>query len=425
MEDPPLKNRNDEEQFATDVPVIDLLHTDHDTIVQQIAEACSTAGFFHVLHHGIDPQLIAQFRAQCRSYFTELDPSIREQYRRNEGNARGFFDNELTKQRRDWKYALDVGVPGSRNWQLADDDPSNGGLDGFNQLPTDHELPGFRATIIEYFEACAALAHRLTILMTEGLQWKYATSVSEEVLERLGAEIVEDLQKHHTSYLRLNYYPPCPEEVSVVEANLHKGTPPLGISPHRDAGFLTVLLQDDDCYSLQVPSWKSGRDTTEWRTVVPIPGALTINTGDMAQIWSNGIYTAPLHRVLTHPDQGRYSAPFFYNPGYKTWIRPLVLATTPNGTVPYPEANGDTATDDDDVRTVRYHPCLWGYFRAVRFAGDLTNLGVEIQVEDFLVATRPSKHLAKQNVFAEQARVEEPFSVERFRHLLVDESSEA
>lgn len=39
----------------------------------------------------------------------------------------------------------------------------------------------------------------------------------------------------HTSFLRLNYYPVTP------------GAPPdaLGISDHKDAGFLTVLLQDE------------------------------------------------------------------------------------------------------------------------------------------------------------------------------------
>jgi hypothetical protein len=28
-----------------------------------------------------------------------------------------------------------------------------------------------------------------------------------------------------------------------------------------------------------------------------------------------------------------------------------------------------------------FHACLYGYFRAVRFAGDLTDLGVEIQTQ--------------------------------------------
>jgi isopenicillin N synthase-like dioxygenase len=39
----------------------------------------------------------------------------------------------------------------------------------------------------------------------------------------------------HTSFLRLNYYPVLPGAAADS----------LGISPHKDAGFLTVLVQDD------------------------------------------------------------------------------------------------------------------------------------------------------------------------------------
>jgi isopenicillin N synthase-like dioxygenase len=400
QEEPPPVVEPATEEFATDVPVIDLLHTDHDTLVPQIAAACRTPGFFQVLQHGIDPELIVAFRAQCRAYFTTLDPSVRERSRRHEHNARGFFDKELTQQRRDWKYALDVGRPGSRSWDRPDDDPANGCLDGYNQFPTESELPGFRDTVISYFEACAGLAHRLTVLMTEGIHSARSGSAAQE-----GFDIVTELQQHHTSYLRLNYYPPCP-------AQEDGAPPPLGISPHRDAGFLTVLLQDDDCHSLQVPL-RDPPTVAEWRTVVPIPGALTINTGDMAQIWSQGRYRAPWHRVRTHGRQARYSAPFFYNPGYHTWLPPLPLPAT----MPPPPA-------EEEEEAPRYHPCLWGYFRAVRFAGDLTDLGVEIQVQDFLCTT-PSPHQARQQWFAEQVRVDEPFSVERFRQFLLMEEKKA
>jgi hypothetical protein len=149
-------------------------------------------------------------------------------------------------------------------------------------------------------------------------------------------------------------------------------------------------LQDEDCHSLQV--WKG----EEWITVHPIPGAFTINTGDMAEIWSNGKYKAPLHRVLSNQTKERYSAPFFYNPSYDTLVKPLTGNAQP-----------------------KYHPVLWGYFRAVRFAGDLTDLGVEIQIEDFLRRDSSSKHSKIQEVFAREADFATPFSVENFRKMLL------
>ena len=49
-----------------------------------------------------------------------------------------------------------------------------------------------------------------------------------------------------------------------------------------------------------------------WRS--PVAGALTINVGDMLQVYSNDRYVAPLHRVLANREKHRYSAPFFFNP---------------------------------------------------------------------------------------------------------------
>lgn len=193
-------------------------------------------------------------------------------------------------------------------------------------------------------------------------------------------DFIKDLKNHHSSYLRMNYYPPS-NPIQSTDSSL-------GISPHKDAGFLTVLIQDDDCHSLQALI------DGEWVSVSPTPGALTINTGDMAQIWSNGKYKAPLHRVLTNSDKKRYSAPFFYNPGYKTFVKPL-------------------------ASPAKYHPTLWGYFRAVRFAGDLTDLGVEIQIEDFEKANAiPSAHLARQKAFHERGLTEVTFDVNEYRLLL-------
>jgi hypothetical protein len=234
--------------------------------------------------------------------------------------------------------------------------------------------------------------------------------------------LIRDLEEGHTSYLRTNFYPPCQS----------KEIPsPLGISPHTDAGFLTILLQDDNCHSLQVFTEHDGL----WVTVHPVPGALTINTGDMAQVWSNSEYRAPLHRVLTDSSRDRYSAPFFYNPGYETWVRPMAKVV-----------NSDSVQAVDHTK---YHDILWGYFRAVRFAGDLTDLGVELQIEDvqrlrnegrvwqhhghwrnyFPGDTRGEAvqfkplHVETQTLFVGRksrlVKSPQPFNVERYRELLL------
>jgi isopenicillin N synthase-like dioxygenase len=368
------------------VPVIDLsCSADQEDLVEQIASACAEYGFFQVVGHGISQDLIRDYREQFQLYFA-LPEATKQAWKRGESNARGYFDDELTKQRRDWKCALDFGVPGSRDWTTDDKDPINQCLDGWNQLPSTELLPLFRSTVTKYFDACAELSDRIAILMAKGLG-------QDET-----ANILHALREKHSSYLRTNYYPPCNE----IDGD---GGKPLGISPHQDAGFLTVLLQDDDCHSLQVLK------DDKWITVHPEPGAFTINTGDMAQVWSNDKYKAPLHRVLSDENKERYSSPFFYNPPYDTMVEPC-LASAGSG-------------KEDDETTRQYYPVLWGYFRAVRFAGDLTDLGVEIQIDHFRRGnTKPtSDHLQKQEAFALEADFSAPFSVEKYRPLLVSSSS--
>lgn len=70
------------------------------------------------------------------------------------------------------------------------------GLDGFNQWPSRPE--GFEATMREYFATMEVLARKLTCAMALGLD--------------LPAEhFAKEFDGNHSSYLRLNYYPTCPE----------------------------------------------------------------------------------------------------------------------------------------------------------------------------------------------------------------------
>ena len=79
---------------------------------------------------------------------------------------------------------------------------------------------------------------------------------------------------------------------------------------------LTVLLQDG-VSGLQV--FHDGY----WHDITPVPGAFTINIGDMTQVWSNDAYRAPVHRVLAMNWSERISIPYFYNPSYDTVVAPL------------------------------------------------------------------------------------------------------
>jgi len=427
------------------IPLIDLHQPPH-LLRQQLYAACSTWGFFQLLNHDIPSSLLSQFREAISSFFS-LPYESKLKLKRNANNSRGYFDDELTKRRRDWKECLDVGVPGSRDWSAGDDADINPCLDGRNRFPVEEECPKFREVVVRYFEECARLSNELAVLIAGAL------GVEEGMEEEMG--LAKRMVNDHTSYLRMNHYPPCrsgasEKENAGVSGDGERNTaektpqepPPLGISPHRDAGFLTVLLQDDDCHSLQVARFEDedhrDGDADCWVTVHPVPGALTINTGDMAMIWSNGRFRAPLHRVLTDPSKERYSAPFFYNPGYNELISPLPCCCR-DVTSPATMASSATAGEDlngtgtKDLEPKKYLPCLWGYFRAVRFAGDLTDLGVEIQTSHFKMVVGSGKveeekrdkeeksstsHVEKQHKFLGCVDFREAFDVEKYRDIL-------
>lgn len=71
----------------------------------------------------------------------------------------------------------------------------------------------------------------------------------------------------HIAALRINYYPPCPQPESV-----------LGLSPHSDGGYLSVLLQSSDVGGLEI------KHNGEWLLVDPVPGALVVNVADMLEV---------------------------------------------------------------------------------------------------------------------------------------------
>jgi isopenicillin N synthase-like dioxygenase len=78
-----------------------------------------------------------------------------------------------------------------------------------------------------------------------------------------------------------------------------------GVGAHKDAGLLSLLLQDDEP-GLQVQTERG------WIEVPPRAGALVVNIGELLELASDGYLRATLHRVVT-PPQGRerFSVAFF------------------------------------------------------------------------------------------------------------------
>jgi isopenicillin N synthase-like dioxygenase len=307
--------------MLTELPVIDVAGFAGREWYPELDRACASWGCFQIVNHGVDAGLLTETERQMRRFFS-LDRDRKLAIERSADNPWGYFDRELTKNVRDLKEIFDFGPAGAGALERAEPQWPEG-------------LSGFRPTMEAFYAAAEAVAAGLLAGISSNLGMP-----SDHLLEAFGSA--------QTSFLRLNYYPVC----EAPESHL-------GISRHTDAGALTVLLADAE------PGLQFHHDG-RWHTVAPVPGALTINIGDIVQVWSNDRYAAPLHRVLASADRPRYSAPFFYNPSYDLDYSPLA------GVVSAAEP-------------ARYRPINWGEFRAARAAGDYADYGEEIQISQFLV----------------------------------------
>ena len=93
-----------------------------------------------------------------------------------------------------------------------------------------------------------------------------------------------------------------------------------GVGAHKDGGFLTLLLQDQN-KGLQVEY------DGAWIDVDPLPGTLVVNIGELLELASNGYLKATVHRVVTPPaGVTRYSVPFFVGAQHDATIPLLDLA---------------------------------------------------------------------------------------------------
>ena len=317
-----------DDHLARAVPTIDM-HDPH--AVARIAEACSEWGFFQVVNHGIDAELVEATWQQSRAFFAQ-PTATKEAVLRTRDNPWGYYNNELTKNQRDKKEVFDYTVDGV--------DPVYSAENRWPDVDGD-----FKRTLTAYRDACTSLSLHILEKMSEGL------GLAPE-------HLASSFSPEHTGFIRLNFYPVA-DPLRDRDDIDHLEAANMGVHHHTDAGALTVLLQDS-IGGLQV------FNNDAWYDVPPVDGAFVVNTGDMMQVWSNDQYRAAIHRVRAMSTRDRYSIPFFFNPRADAVIEPL------------PSVAGDSSP-------ARYRPICWSEFRRQRTDGDYADYGTEVQISQYRI----------------------------------------
>ena len=271
------------------VPVIDLAplrsgtRAGLETVARNIGAAARDIGFFAVRNHGVpDAAVDALFRT-AQAYFAQpvavKDETPIERSAHYLGYARLELEKLDPKRPGDAKESFNMGR------ERAADDPdvlAGKPFVGSNIWP---RMPGFRETLIAYFERLAevgALVHRAIACDLD-----------------LDADYFERFYDRSLSALRVLHYPPHPGTFDGSQ---------YGAGPHTDYGGITLLAQDD-AGGLEV----RGRDGT-WIAVEPTPGTFVCNIGDAMMRWTNDVYVSNAHRVVNRSGRERYSAAFFCEP---------------------------------------------------------------------------------------------------------------
>ncbi|KAK4775775.1 hypothetical protein SAY87_023736 [Trapa incisa] len=266
--------------FTRDVPVIDFSELmKGEKEISRLGDACEKWGFFQVVNHGIDLDLLERIEKVGMEFFM-LPLDEKRKYAMAPGTVQGYgqafvFSEE---QKLDWcnMFALGLEPRFIRNPKLWPKRP-------------DH----FSETVEAYSAEIRKLCENLLkyIAMSLGLKG----SVFEEMLESA------------VQAVRMNYYPPCPRPDLV-----------LGLSPHSDGSAITILQQGKGS-SVGLQIFKDDK----WVPVLPLPNALVINIGDTLEVLTNGRYKSVEHRAVTHRTKDRLSIVTFYAPSYEVELGPM------------------------------------------------------------------------------------------------------
>lgn len=292
----------------TGIPIIDL-RADDAVVAVEIDRVCSDVGFFQIVGHDVDPEVMSSAWSMVRAFF---DLPLADRL-------------AAARPRPDYPFAY-VPMAG----ETLSNSIGNGGQPDLKETfnmgpvrrppggPTDPDeevlfsptlwppaMPNLRPALEAYFAAMESLAARLLRLSAIGLG--------------LAPSFFDARIDVGTNALRALNYP-------------DQSTPPapgqLRAGAHTDYGTITILRQDAAPGSLEVLDHRDGT----WLGVPSVPDAFVINVGDMLAQWTNDRWRSTLHRVVNPPSNAgarRQSMAFFHNANFHCKVSCLRTCTSP------------------------------------------------------------------------------------------------
>ncbi len=275
------------------IPVLDLQdftsrqHT--AAFVEDIGSALSDTGFFTLINHGVEQRIIDAAYGAAEAFFA-LPDSTKAQYEIADlKGQRGFtcFGKE---------HAKDSSAPDLKEfWHLGREHPTAHPVSYPSNI-WPREVPQFHplmATLFRQLETCADLLMQACAQYLQQPPDFFSTQVAEG-----------------QTVLRVVHYPPILAEVEPASQRA---------APHEDINLITLLCE------ATTPGLELLTRDGQWVPIQTLPGHIIVDTGDMLQALSNGLFKSTTHRVV-NPNisrDRRFSMPFFVHPRPEFDLTPL------------------------------------------------------------------------------------------------------
>ncbi len=292
--------------MPSSVPVIDLepwFRGDEPAraaVAAQVDQVLQTSGFFLITGHGVPGDLRTEVRAQARAFFA-LPRQEKQRYAVTIGGrgwlppgveANGYAEGTQTPP--DLKESFAVG---------ADQPTGDPEVDSYWFQPNVYpaQVPALQPAVTAYLTRMRTLADELLTLCAAAL--------------KLPKDFFTQHTGHATHTMNINWYPPLAIAGEPQENQFR-------IGPHTDFGTVTILDREPGRGGLQVWTKAGG-----WEDAPFVPGAFTINTGDLLARWSGARWKSNRHRVLPPhaeaPDEDLVSLVYFYEADHDAVVTSL------------------------------------------------------------------------------------------------------
>jgi isopenicillin N synthase-like dioxygenase len=299
----------------SNIPVIDIAPLLNGSpqqaqdVASALGRACRDVGFFYISGHGIPASLRARVFETSAAFFGG-PASMREAASfTGAGGNRGYI--RLGGEALDPGKPADVKEAFNIGLELAPDDPELLARAPFRAANLWPDMPGFRDTMLDYFNSV----------------WRLGRDLHRGFALDLGLDpdFFESMLDKPIATLRLLHYPP-------VDGPAPDGQ--LGAGEHTDYGNVT-LLATDAVGGLMVRD-RSGR----WLDAPVIPDTFVCNIGDCLMRWSNDVYVSTPHKVISPPGKDRYSVAFFLDPNPDAMVACLPTCIGPDRPAKYAPITG-------------------------------------------------------------------------------------